>query len=153
MKNIALITMTLLALGLTKVHGQTNYRTSVGLGIDFGTGETLVGPSAKYFFKQNQAALAEVVFGSGITGVTLLYQYHGRIASTNGLRWFAGAGPSFNFIGGGTTFSARPNVGLDYKIETIPLNFSFDWRPDLLISEDGGFQAARFGIGIRYVIN
>tara|TARA_R110002012_G_scaffold320402_2_gene543922 strand:+ start:32794 stop:33255 length:462 start_codon:yes stop_codon:yes gene_type:complete len=153
MQKISIFIISLFALGLFKISAQVNYTTSVGLGIDFGTGVSLVGPSAKYFFKPNQAAQAEVVFGSGITGVTLLYQYHGSIASTNGLRWFAGAGPSFTFIGGGTTFSARPNVGLDYKIETIPLNFSFDWRPDFLISDAGGFQAARFGIGMRYVID
>ncbi|MDP5231554.1 MAG: hypothetical protein NWQ38_14270 [Cellulophaga sp.] len=153
MKKISLLILTLFTLGIYMINAQTNYTTSVGLGIDFGTGITLVGPSGKYFFKNNQAAVAELVFGSGVTGVTLLYQFHGNIPSSEGLKWFAGAGPSFTFIGGGTTFSARPNVGLDYKLSTIPLNFSFDWRPDILISDDGGFEAARFGIGIRYVLN
>jgi hypothetical protein len=153
MKKIAIATIALFIIGLSQVNAQSDYKKAVGLGIDFGTGFTLVGPSAKYFFKENQVAQAEVLFGSGITGVTFLYQYYGNIPSGNGLKWFAGIGPSFIFIGGGTTFSARPNVGLDYKLDTIPLSFSFDWRPDIIISDDGGFQVARFGLGIRYVID
>lgn len=153
MKKLVSLIIALFAIGLLQTNGQTTYKAVAGLAIDFGTGVTLVGPSAKYFFTHKQAGVAELVFGSGYTGVTLLYQYHGDISVQDGLKWFAGAGPSFTFIGGGTNFSARPIVGLDYKIATIPLNFSFDWRPDILISNDGGFQAARFGLGFRYVIN
>lgn len=152
MKKLVVFTIAILAFGLIQTNAQTKYKASAGLAIDFGTGVTLVGPSAKYFFDTRQAGLAELIFGSGYTGFTLLYQYHGDISAQDGLKWFAGAGPSFTFIGGGTNFSARPIVGLDYKIATIPLNFSFDWRPDILISDDGGFQAARFGLGFRYVI-
>ncbi len=153
MKKIVIAAITLFIISLSQINAQSNYKTAVGLGIDFGTGFTLVGPSAKYFFQENQGAQAEVLFGSGITGVIFLYQYYGNIPSGDGLKWFAGIGPAFTFVGGGTTFSARPNVGLDYKPDTIPLSFTFDWRPDILISEDGGFQAARFGLGIRYVID
>tara|TARA_R110002096_G_scaffold50779_1_gene133050 strand:+ start:167 stop:628 length:462 start_codon:yes stop_codon:yes gene_type:complete len=153
MKIIVVVAMTFFGLGTIATNAQSTYKTSVGLALDFGTGTTLVGPSGKYFFAYKQAVLAEVVFGSGITGVTALYAYHDPISGEDDLKWFIGGGPSFTFIDGGTSFSVRPTIGFDYKVKTMPLNFSFDWRPDILISDGDGFEAARFGIGARYVID
>jgi hypothetical protein len=47
----------------------------------------------------------------------------------------------------------RPTGGLDYKINGVPLSFSFDWRPTFFIGENSDFEAARFGLGFRYAFN
>tara|TARA_R110000765_G_scaffold80377_2_gene157758 strand:- start:653 stop:820 length:168 start_codon:yes stop_codon:yes gene_type:complete len=46
----------------------------------------------------------------------------------------------------------RPAAGLDYKINNVPLVFSFDWRPFIGLGEYLGNEDRAFAIGIRYVI-
>ncbi len=132
----------------------SDYTNAIGLGIDFGNGGTLVGPSFKHFFTENHVGLAELLFGNRTTAIQVFYQYHQEIEGASGLRWFAGAGPSIHLYKGGSTFGLGPQGGLDYKIPSVPLSFSFDWRPRLLFhSGDSDFEAGRFGLGFRYAIN
>lgn len=125
------------------------YQAAVGVGLDFGEGTTLVGPSGKYFFTENHAGMAEVLFGDGVTAINLLYQYHGQFSGAEGLQWFAGGGPSFLLGSGNSDIGIRPMVGLDYKLTNVPLSFSFDWRPYISF-DSGGSEFARFGLGFRY---
>lgn len=139
----------LLVLGLGIHSGSAQvYDASVGLGLDFGDGETLVGFSGKYFFSDEHAIQGELLFGD-ITGLNAMYAYHGVFSGTDTLQWFAGGGLGFFFNDGNSDVGLRPLVGLDYKIGDVPLGFTFDWRP--YISFDEGSEAARFGIGIRYI--
>ncbi len=138
-----------LVLGLMTSQAQV-YKAGAGLGLDFGDGETLVGFSGKYFFSGQHAAQGELLFGD-ITGVNLLYAYHGGFSGAENLQWFAGGGLGMFFADGNSDAGLRPLVGLDFKINDVPLAFSFDWRP--YISFDEGSEAARFGLGIRYVWN
>ncbi len=153
MRNRIIVSIFVIALATINANAQPSYEASIGLAIDFGTGTTLVGPSGKYFFANKQAVVAEVVFGSGVTGVTALYEFHGTLSEEDNLKWFFGGGPSVAFREGIVSFAARPTIGFDYKVVTMPLNFSFDWRPAIVISNDGAFEAARFCIGARYVID
>ena len=131
-----------------------NYSTSVGLGIDFGSDfGTLVGVSAKHFFSAHDAGQAELQFGSDVVAIGLEYLYHGDIQNAAGLKWYAGLGPQVAFStssGGGTDLLFRPMIGLDYKINQVPLSFSFDWRPAFVATHGTAFDAARFGLGFRY---
>lgn len=142
----------MLLLGITQVHSQRYYTGAVGIGIDFGDGETLIGPSGKYFFGDQHAGQAEVLFGDGVTSITLLYEYHGAFSGADGLQWYAGAGPSI-LLGNNSSSDVglRPLVGLDYNISDVPLEFSLDWRP--YISFDGGSEVARFALGFRYAFD
>ncbi len=147
MKQFATIMLMVLGIGIFSSRAQV-YEAAAGLGLDFGDGETLVGFSGKYFFSDEHAAQAELLFGD-ITGVNLLYGYHGGFPGADTLQWFAGGGLGLLFGDGNSDVGLRPMVGLDYKIGDIPLGFTFDWRP--YISFDEGSEAARFGIGIRYI--
>ena len=147
MKQFATIMLMVLGIGIFSSKAQV-YEAAAGLGLDFGDGETLVGFSGKYFFSDEHAAQAELLFGD-ITGVNLLYGYHGGFPGADTLQWFAGGGLGLLFGDGNSDVGLRPMVGLDYKIGDIPLGFTFDWRP--YISFDEGSEAARFGIGIRYI--
>lgn len=153
MKKIVLVLLLIFAFGVFQGNAQSNYTTALGLGIDFGDGQTLVGPSVKHFFTSEHAGLGEVTFGDNVTFLTALYQYHGSFPNAGGLKWFAGGGPSIAFFDNQTEFLLRPTVGLDYKINNVPLAFSFDWRPWIYFGDGGDFEAARFGLGFRYTFN
>lgn len=138
--------------------GGADYTNAVGLHIDFGDG-TLFGFSGKHFFSENLAGQGLLLFGSGINAaIGADVQYHVPISSAPGLRWYAGAGLLISFnksyfgYGGGTGFGLRPQAGLDYKLESTPINFSFDWRPIIGLNQGGGFNGARFGLSARYTL-
>jgi hypothetical protein len=140
--------------------GGANYTNAAGIRLDFGDG-TLFGFSGKHFFSEHAAGELALMFGSG-TSIAIEgdFQYHVPIQSAAGLQWYAGVGllaqflksynTGFGSFGGGTFVGIRPMAGLDYKLEATPLNFSFDWRPIIGISQGGGFTAARFGLAARY---
>lgn len=125
------------------------YNTALGLGIDFGSGGTYVGPSIKHFFTKNNVGKAEVLFGDASL-LSLYYQYHGDIENAAGLKWTLGLGGTVIFYSPDVSFGFRPTAGLDYKIPNVPLAFEFDWRPYVGVSEGNDFEAARFGFGFRY---
>ena len=140
----------LLTVNTTDSQAQT-YKTGLGLGIDFGTGTTLVGPSIKHFFNPNSAIEGDVLFGGSSTVIQAFYQYHGQISGAQGLQWYVGGGPGVQLYDGGSTFLLRPMVGLDFKIPGAPIAFAFDWRPAMQFFDgDTDFEPARFGLGIKY---
>jgi hypothetical protein len=127
-----------------------SYNTALGLGLDFGDGSTLVGPSVKHFFSTHDVGKAEILFGDGLTNLSLYYQYHGNIPNASGLNWTLGLGGSLFFADNNTTFGFRPTAGLDYKIPNVPIQFEFDWRPLITVTDGSDFTPARFGFGFRY---
>ncbi|ADV50144.1 hypothetical protein Celal_2866 [Cellulophaga algicola DSM 14237] len=154
MKRITKFVFVLCVFGLSQLRAQSDYKMAAGLGIDFGSGQTYVGPSAKFFLAPDAAIEADVLFASGSTLIQAFYEYHGAIESTDGLKWYAGVGPGVTLYDGGSNFLIRPLVGLDFKFNTVPLALTFDWRPALGFNGDGSdFEAARFGLGFRYVLD
>ena len=151
MRKLLLLAVLAAGLSTTQSYAQANYKTAAGLTVDFGTGITLVGPTVKHFFQENHAGQFEVLFGNNYTVIEAFYQYHGQIDNAAGLKWYAGVGPGVGLYDGGSDFLLRPLGGLDYKINNVPLDFSFDWRP-ILTFYDGGsdFEPARFSLGFRY---
>lgn len=152
MRKIFLVSIVFLGLSSTCLNAQSTYKTSGGVTIDFGTGQTMVGPSIKHFFQPNHAGQFEVLFGNNYTIIEAFYQYHKQIENARGLQWYAGIGPGVGLYDGGSNFLLRPLGGLDYKINDVPLNFHFDWRPTMTFYDgDSDFEAARFSLGFRFV--
>lgn len=140
----------LFALTTTEVKAQ-NYKTGVGLGIDFGDGATLVGPSLRHHFSRHGAVQGEVLFGGNSTFIQAFLQYNTPIKGAEGLDFFAGGGPSLQLYDGGSSFYLVPMAGLDYKIKGAPLAIALDWRPRIYLGDNGSdFSAGRFGLGFRY---
>lgn len=128
-----------------------SYDNAVGMRIELGSDYgTFAGISGKHFFDANNAGEVQVLFGDHITLLEFEYQYHGDIPNAAGLKWLVGFGPGFAFGNGTTDVLLRPLVGLDYKIPQVPLNFTFDWRPAFIVTHGTDFNAARFGIAVRY---
>ncbi|WP_153799511.1 hypothetical protein [Foetidibacter luteolus] len=129
----------------------TSYTNAVGMRVEFGSEYgTFAGISGKHFFDTHNAGELHVVFGNNTTLIGAEYQYHGDIENAAGLKWYAGFGPGVAFSDGTTDVLIRPIIGLDYKINQVPLSFGFDWRPAFVVTHGSDFNAARFGLGIRY---
>lgn len=135
-----------------------SYNNALGLGIDLGDGQTLVGPQFKHFFDSDNAINAQVLFGDNITTIGVDYSYNQKFAGTT-LGWYVGVGPQLSFLnkknaGDDNTYVAiRPAVGLEYKIPTVPLGFHFDWKPWWNLTNESDFEAGRFSIGFKYILN
>lgn len=151
MKKIIVSAFAGLLLNVFSANAQS-YTTAIGLGIDFGDGSSLAGPSIKHFFNQNEAIKGEVLFGSHVTFLQAFYNYQKSIPNAGNLDWYLGGGGSLALYTGATRFYLRPMAGLDYKIGDAPLAISFDWRPVIDFGSNGGFTGARFGLGFRYVL-
>ena len=151
MKKVFFLGLLFIGLSIHQANAQSDYKTALGLTVDFGDGATFVGPSVKHFFQPNHAGQFEVLFGDNVTLIEAFYQYHKPIENAAGLKWYAGIGPGVQLYDGGSNFLLRPLGGLDYKINNVPLDFHFDWRPTLVFYDgDSDFEAARFSLGFRY---
>lgn len=132
-------------------EGTGLYTNGVGLTVDVGsTYVTGAGLGFKHFFSPHDAAEVNLLFYNNVVSLGAYYEYHGQIQNATGLQWYAGLGPQVFFGKGETDLAARALAGLDYKIPTVPLDFSFDWRPMLTLTNGTEFVAARFGFGIRF---
>lgn len=153
MKKIILLAIVAVAITFSQTSAQS-YKNAIGLGLDFGSGQTLVGPSFKHFFNANSAGQAELLFGDHTTRLNLFYQYHQDIKGAPGLDWYIGGGPALNFFSYGnydqTNLLLIPMAGLDFKIPGAPINLAFDWRPTAFIGDNSDFEAGRFGFGFRF---
>jgi len=144
----------------TSVNAQ-NYKTGLGLGIDFGDGATLVGPSLRHHFSRNTALQAEVLFGGNTTVIQGFLQYNASVKGAAGLDWYLGGGPKvqiydknrYFFNDNYTAVYLVPMVGLDYKLSGAPLAVAFDWRPSIYVGDNPflGTEAGRFGVAFRFI--
>ena len=155
MKKVLLVAV--MALGISQVNAQ-NYKNALGVVVDLGDGETLVGPQFKHSFDGKNAGNVQVMFGDHVTVLGADYTYNQPFSGTNGLGWYVGVGPQLTFIDKGyyedkTIFGIRPQAGLEYKIPSAPLAFHFDWKPDWRLSNDSDFEAGRFSLGFKYTFN
>lgn len=155
MKKVLLVAV--MALGISQVNAQ-NYKNALGVVVDLGDGETLVGPQFKHSFDGKNAGNVQVMFGDHITVLGADYTYNQSFSGTNGLGWFVGVGPQLSFVDGGkfedkTYFAIRPQAGLEYKIPSAPLALHFDWKPWWNLTNDSDFEAGRFSLGFKYTFN
>jgi len=139
-----------LSLGVSQANAQI-YNNSAGLAIDIGDGTTLVGPGFKHFFNANSAGEVELLFGNHTTIIQPMYSYNSGISGASGLNWLVGIGPAIAFGNDKTEVAIRPKAGLEYKISNVPLALSFDWRPMFWLSDGGGSNVGRFGLGFKFV--
>jgi hypothetical protein len=132
----------------SRSYSLTSYKTA--LGVKFYPGAI----SLKHFVN-DQAALEGLGYfwdrGFRITG---LYEIHGDINGAPGLKWYVGPGAHVGFYnnkwGGGSSFGVDGVLGLDYKINSAPINLSIDWQPSFEFGDGRGFTGNWGGFAIRY---
>lgn len=151
------ILASLLLAGAASAQKGSDYSTALGLRLDLGNGGTYVGPAIKHFFSPTGAGEASVLFGNHTTLIGAEYSYNSAIRNAGGLKWNAGIGPqialySSSYYGGGSDVLLRPFAGLEFKIPEAPLNLGFDWRPIIQLTHGSDFEAGRFGLALRFVL-
>ncbi len=154
---IAVLTLfIMLVLSPDNVNSQ-EYKTGIGLRGGFSSGINL-----KHFLSPENAIEGIVAFHRGGLLVTGLYQFHTTAFDVPGLQWYYGLGAHMGIYGENhprgwfpddktyITLGVDGIVGLDYKIEEIPISLSLDVMPRLnILGHTGLFMGA--GFSIRYV--
>lgn len=147
---------TALAIGFHSAKAQssstnsTSYKTALGVKLWDGAGISL-----KHFVQPNKAAEFIGYFWRRGFRLTGLYEIHGDINGTDGLKWYIGPGAHIGFYNSkygddGAIVGIDGVIGLDYKFSGAPINVSLDWQPSFEFGEDLGFTGGWGGLGIRY---
>lgn len=150
-QKMSLSIVTLLFFSLTALAQSKGRTYTTALGIKFFDG---AGISLKHFVKENAAVEGIGYFWSQGARITGLYELHYGINGAPGLKWYVGPGAHIGFYntkyGGGSWAGIDGVLGLDYKINSAPLNLSIDWQPSFEFGTGRGFTGNWGGFGIRY---
>lgn len=128
-----------------------SYKTALGVKVWDGAGITF-----KTFVAPNNALEVVGYFYRDGARLTGLYEIHGDISGAPGLKWYIGPGAHLGFYnkevhGNDRTIAGIDGVlGLDYKVNRAPINFSIDWQPSFEFADGRGFAGSWGGLGIRY---
>jgi hypothetical protein len=132
----------------SKSYSSASYQTA--LGVKFYPGAI----SVKHFVNKQAAIEGLCYFWNRGTRITGLYEIHGDINGAPGLKWYVGPGAHIGFYntkyGGGSSFGVDGVLGLDYKINSAPINLSLDWQPSFEFGDGRGFTGNWGGFAIRY---
>jgi len=143
-------------LTVTSVNAQTtgsDYKNALGLKF-YPTGVTF-----KHFLSGKNALEGIGYFYNEGMRITGLYEIHGIINNAGGLKWYVGPGAHLGFYndkhGGASVLGIDGVIGLDYKINSAPINLSVDWQPSIEFGTgyNNGFSGNWGGIAIRYTLN
>jgi hypothetical protein len=124
-----------------------DYRSVLGIRLSSAPATVNNSISFRYFLNEKSALEALVSFDPAAFGA--LYERFAPTGAT-GLQWFYGAG-IYAAIDDRNTFGAMGIVGLDYRFQNVPINLSIDWKPELNLVTEVGFEAAAVGFSIRFV--
>ena len=149
MKKAGLILCMLFFAGIGSKALAQDYKAA--LGIRFSSKAALINNSIslKYFFTENTAAEGLFSFGDPFA-LGLLVEQH-KPFLTGGFRYFYGGGIYAGFSGTRRA-GLQGVVGLDYKIPSLPLNFSLDWKPELTLAKEVSFEPQALGLSARFAI-
>lgn len=121
-----------------------------GLGLRVASDASIVGTGAtfKYFFNTRDAV--EALIGFRPVAIGAMYARHMPLG-TPGLQWYIGGG-AFGSFHETDKFGAMGLVGMDYTFDKAPVNISLDWKPELILARETGFEAAAVGLSVRFVM-
>ncbi len=157
MKKVLLSAAVVAALlfGAQETKAQTPYKSALGLVFDGDDGSN-VGIQYKTAIAPTQAAQFQVAFRDHWISFGADWQYEKAINGAEGLAWYAGVGAQVgiaSYNSNSTTFfGLRPQVGLEYKIPTIPIGLHLDYKPYLGLNHDTGFSGDGFTFGVKFIL-
>lgn len=128
-----------------------SYKTALGVKVWDGGGI-----SFKTFASATNAFEVIGYFYRNGTRLTGLYEIHGDISGAPGLKWYIGPGAHLGFYdyegykGDKAVAGIDGVLGLDYKVNRAPINFSIDWQPSFEFADGRGFVGSWGGFGVRY---
>lgn len=128
----------------TNMNAQV-YNNAIGLRGGFSSGINF-----KHFLSGENAF--EVILATDYDGflITGVYQRHTTAFDTPGLQWYYGAGGRIGFYDDNSILGIVGVVGLDYKIEDVPISLALDVMPRIHIIGNDLMQMGA-GFSVRYV--
>lgn len=144
-----------LALGAQEAKAQTPYRSALGIVFDGNDGSN-VGIQYKTALSGPQALQLQAAFRNHWVSFGGDWQYERPIQGAEGLHWYAGVGAQVGIFShdsnSKTYLGLRPQIGLEYKIPTMPLGLHLDYKPYLGLNHDTGFDGGGFTFGVKYIL-
>ena len=130
-----------------------DYKTALGIRLSSSGPAVNNSVSFKYFMNPKLAIEGLFTFDNR-AAIGALLEVHNDL-STEGLKWFYGAGAYLGFDSDKThtdraLMGAQGIIGLDYKFANLPLNIAIDWKPELNIIDNINFEPAAVGFTIRF---
>ena len=131
-----------------------DYKTALGLRLSSSGPAVNNSVSFKYFMNPKLAVEGLFTFDKR-AAIGALLEVHNDIPSTEGLKWFYGAGAYIGFDSDKThtdraLMGAQGIVGLDYKFANLPLNLSLDWKPELNLTPRVYFEPEAIDFSARF---
>ncbi len=152
MKKLLLFLFAAILVSASQLKAQ-DYKTSLGIRLSSNGPTVNNSVSIKHFLNPKLAIEGLFTFDNK-AAIGGLLEVHNP-TSTEGLKWFYGAGAYLGFDSDKTNtdralMGAQGIIGLDYKFANLPLNLSLDWKPELNIIENINFEPAAIGFTIRF---
>lgn len=153
---LSLLTVSALAAGVNEAKAQTPFKSALGVVFDGNDGAN-VGVQFKTALTGTSAAQFQAAFGDNFISLGGDWQYERSISGAEGLAWYVGVGAQLGFITSKHVddkvfIGLRPQVGLEYKIPTIPFGLHLDYKPYLGLNNGANFDGDGFTFGIKYIL-
>lgn len=147
MKKIYLFLVAIISItSIQQVNGQ---EYSNALGIRLSTAQATINQSVSYRRYLNENTALEGLLSFDPMAIGLLYEKIYPLGAP-GLQWFFGGGAYVAFKGDNVV-GAMGIIGLDYTLQTVPINLSLDWKPELNLINNVNFQASAVALSVRFV--
>ena len=135
-----------------------DYQTSAGVRGTFVSGLTV-----KHFTRQEAALEGILSFGQWGMTITGLFEKHAQAFEVEGLNWYYGGGghigtwnddyPLMSETGDNFVIGLDGIIGLEYKIQEIPICLSADYKPSLNLTGYPGFWGYGGALSVRYTFD
>jgi hypothetical protein len=145
MKKVVLMIIIVLCTVGSRSYAQ-EYKMAIGA--RFTNAQATVNNSISFRYFLNEGSALEALVSFDPLSIGGLYEVF-RPLGAPGLQWFFGGGGYVSFSDN-DVLGAMGIIGMDYKFQKIPLNISLDWKPELNLVKEVGFEAATVGLGIRF---
>jgi hypothetical protein len=146
MKRLLLLVLIATSFTLSS-KAQSGYSTAVGVRLSSSVPVIKNGITFKQFLGKN-AVEAILSFGDG-AALCGLYEVHKPLGVPN-LQWLIGAGGYIGLSSSNKNVGLAGIIGLDYKVPTLPVNLTVDWKPELNLAKTVGFEASGVGFSARF---
>ncbi|MEI5983924.1 MULTISPECIES: hypothetical protein [Sphingobacterium] len=152
---LSLFAVSALTFAANEAQAQTPYKSALGIVFDGYDGSN-VGIQYKTALTNVSALQLQAAFRNHWVSFGADWQYEKAIPNADGLAWYAGVGAQVGIWShdgnSSTSFGIRPQVGLEYKIPTIPIAMHLDYKPYLGLNNDTGFDGGGFTFGVKFVL-
>ena len=136
-------------ISITSIQSVNGQEFSNALGIRLSTAQATINQSVSYRRYLNENTALEGLLSFDPIAIGLLYEKIYPLG-TPGLQWFFGGGAYVAFKGDNVV-GAMGIIGLDYTLQSVPINLSLDWKPAINLNGHSGFWGDDGAFSIRYV--